>query len=136
MPTSKSAAKKAASSRSSGAQAFQDRICNLVPSVGTDQDFTITDAVAVGAVARAPKLPASVDLRAGWWAINDQENTGSCVGWATADGVVRRNDMVAPVVHQYRIARAQGALQDEQHLGFRNRTSRGKADGSLHPRID
>jgi hypothetical protein len=56
---------------------------------------------------------------------------------ATADGVVRRNDMVAPgIVHQYRIARVQGALQDEQHLGFRNRTSRGKADGSLHPRID
>ena len=56
---------------------------------------------------------------------------------AAADGVVRRNDMVAPgIVHQYRIARVQGALQDEQHLGFRNRTSRGKADGSLHPRVD
>ena len=56
---------------------------------------------------------------------------------ATADGVVRRNDMVASgIVHQYRIARVQGALEDEQHLGFRNRTSRGKADGSLHSRID
>ena len=56
---------------------------------------------------------------------------------AAADGVVRRNDVVAPgIMHQYRIARVQGALQDEQHLGFRNRTSRGKADGSLHARID
>jgi hypothetical protein len=34
-------------------------------------------------------LPASVDLRAAWWAIGDQENTGSCVGWATAEGVLR-----------------------------------------------
>jgi hypothetical protein len=45
--------------------------------------------------------------------------------------------MVAPgIVHQYRIARMQGALQDEQQLGFRNWTSRRKADGSLHARID
>ncbi len=28
-------------------------------------------------------------MRAAWWTINNQENTGSCVGWATADGVVR-----------------------------------------------
>jgi C1A family cysteine protease len=78
------ATKKAAKSRS-----FQDRICNLVPSVDTEQDFTIKDAIAAGALAGAAKLPAGVDLRAAWWTINDQENTGSCVGWATADGVVR-----------------------------------------------
>jgi C1A family cysteine protease len=90
MPTRKTPAKKAATSRrTSGAQLFRDRICNLVPSVDTDQDFTIKDAVAAGALPTAGKLPASVDLRASWWKINDQENTGSCVGWATADGVVR-----------------------------------------------
>jgi C1A family cysteine protease len=94
MPATKKAAKKAAaktttSRRRSGAQTFRDRICNLVPSVDTDQDFTIKDAVAAGALAGPAKLPAGVDLRADWWKINDQENTGSCVGWATADGVVR-----------------------------------------------
>jgi C1A family cysteine protease len=36
-----------------------------------------------------PTLPATVDLRAPWWTINSQESTGSCVGWATADGLVR-----------------------------------------------
>ena len=42
-----------------------------------------------GVLGAAGPLPRSVDLREDWWAINTQENTGSCVGWATADGVVR-----------------------------------------------
>lgn len=90
MPASRTPVKKAAiKRRTSGAQEFRDRICNVVPSVDTDQDFTVKDAVAAGALPPAAKLPAAVDLRASWWKINDQENTGSCVGWATADGVVR-----------------------------------------------
>ena len=39
--------------------------------------------------------PPSVDLRKPWWAINDQEDTRSCVGWATADGVVRYHMVMA-----------------------------------------
>lgn len=34
-------------------------------------------------------LPASVDLRDAWWTIGDQRTTGSCVGWASTDGVLR-----------------------------------------------
>jgi C1A family cysteine protease len=34
-------------------------------------------------------LPASVDLRQSWWTIGDQGQTGSCVGWASAEGVMR-----------------------------------------------
>jgi C1A family cysteine protease len=34
-------------------------------------------------------LPASIDLRAAWWDIGDQKNTGSCVGWSSTDGVAR-----------------------------------------------
>jgi hypothetical protein len=34
-------------------------------------------------------FPVSVDLRADWWDIGDQGATGSCVGWATADSVLR-----------------------------------------------
>jgi hypothetical protein len=37
----------------------------------------------------APALPASKDLRTDWWKISDQGTTGSCVGWATADSVLR-----------------------------------------------
>jgi C1A family cysteine protease len=67
------------------------RICNVVPSKGTEKDWNYPDAVAGGALQALAAPPASVDLRAAWWAINDQEDTGSCVGWATADGVVRHH---------------------------------------------
>jgi len=65
------------------------RICNLVPSSGTDLDWRIEHAVASGAVAAVATPPATVDLRAAWWTIGDQEQTGSCVGWASTDGVAR-----------------------------------------------
>jgi len=40
--------------------------------------------------ARSPlRAPSSKDLRTDWWKINDQKSTGSCVGWATADSVLR-----------------------------------------------
>jgi C1A family cysteine protease len=65
------------------------RICNLVPSTGTDKDWTFQDSVAGGALGAVAAPPPSADLRKPWWAINDQEDTGSCVGWAAADGVVR-----------------------------------------------
>jgi C1A family cysteine protease len=65
------------------------RICNLEPSKGTEHDWSFLDSVAAGALAAVAAPPASVDLRTAWWTINDQEDTGSCVGWATADGLVR-----------------------------------------------
>jgi C1A family cysteine protease len=65
------------------------RICNLEPSKGTEHDWRFQDSIAGGALAAVSAPPPSVDLRASWWTINDQEDTGSCVGWATADGIVR-----------------------------------------------
>ena len=38
---------------------------------------------------RGAAVPPRKDLRAAWWRINDQGSTGSCVGWASADGVLR-----------------------------------------------
>src|SRR5262245_53013009 len=75
--------------RAANKTAVKQRICNLVPSKGTQTDWTYNDAVAGGALGAPAALPSSVDLRAAWWAIDDQEDTGSCVGWATAEGVVR-----------------------------------------------
>lgn len=67
-----------------------DRICNLVPSRGTEKDWGLQVALAANAIGAPMQLPASVDLRApGWWEVNDQESTGSCVGWASTDGVLR-----------------------------------------------
>lgn len=64
-------------------------VCNVVPSSGTGQDWSYGDSVAAGAMRAARALPDGVDLRAPWWTIGNQETTGSCVGWATADGVIR-----------------------------------------------
>ena len=35
------------------------------------------------------ELPEKVDLRRAWWDIGEQRETGSCVGWAIADSVLR-----------------------------------------------
>jgi C1A family cysteine protease len=82
------------------------RICNLVPSRNTETDWRFEHAVQSAAVTAVAAPPASKDLRAAWWTIGNQENTGSCVGWASTDGVMRyhlvqaqklgRNDLVSP----------------------------------------
>ncbi len=66
-----------------------NRICNVVPSHETEKDWRFKQSVDAGVLRAAGPLPKEVDLREDWWTINDQESTGSCVGWATADGVVR-----------------------------------------------
>ena len=71
------------------------RICNLVPSKGTEKDWKYEDAVAAGALGAVAALPPSVDLRQSWWTVGDQGQTGSCVGWASADGVVRYHMVAA-----------------------------------------
>ncbi len=66
------------------------RICNLVPSRNTENDWRFEHATAANAIAAPPAaLPASIDLRAAWWDIGNQESTGSCVGWGSTDGVAR-----------------------------------------------
>ena len=66
------------------------RILNLVPSRDTEKDWLLKHAIESNAIAAPAKaLPASVDLRATWWNIGNQESTGSCVGWSSTDGVAR-----------------------------------------------
>jgi hypothetical protein len=48
-----------------------------------------------------------VDLRRAWWDIGDQGKTGSCVGWAIADSVLRWHFVEA------------GRLPEEKHLSVR-----------------
>ena len=70
-------------------------ILNCVPSTNTDADWTINDALIAEQLIRGDakkkkrKLPKSMDLRRKWWAIRDQNGTGSCVGFAVADGLLR-----------------------------------------------
>jgi len=68
------------------------RVLNCIPSRDTEKDWRPRHAdQARAARAGQAALPPSVDLRAGrpWWKIGDQGSTGSCVGWATADSVLR-----------------------------------------------
>jgi hypothetical protein len=65
------------------------RILNVEPSPKTDEDWTIETAEDADMIAAAPAVPSSKDLRAPWWKVGDQGATGSCVGWATADSVLR-----------------------------------------------
>ncbi len=86
-----------------------DRICNLLPSRhDTTKDWGIQQAIEANAIAAPPAtLPASVDLRAPWWDIGNQGNTGSCVGWGSTDGVAR-----------YHFVKA-GRLAPTDHLSVR-----------------
>jgi len=65
------------------------RICNLVPSRNTEKDWGYQVAVKSSAVTAVAAPPPSKDLRAAWWNVGDQGATGSCVGWASTDGVMR-----------------------------------------------
>ena len=67
------------------------RICNLVKSKNTEQDWKFEDAVGAASLGAVRALPPAIDLRAPWWQIGDQGATGSCVGWASTDGVMRYN---------------------------------------------
>ena len=81
--------KKGSKARANGNVPHHMRICNLVPSKETEKDWKYEDALASGALGAVAALPASLDLRQQWWGVGDQGQTGSCVGWASADGVVR-----------------------------------------------
>jgi C1A family cysteine protease len=66
------------------------RILNCIPSRETERDWGFEHADQAGLLAARPAaVPASKDLRETWWKVGDQGATGSCVGWATADGVLR-----------------------------------------------
>jgi C1A family cysteine protease len=79
------------------------RILNCIKSKETEKDWLFEHAVGAGLVAptaailggepavglAAEPAPTGVDLREPWWTIGDQLATGSCVGWATADSVLR-----------------------------------------------
>src|SRR6266545_4977371 len=67
------------------------RVLNCLPPPKQEEDWGTADARVAGllASASAAALPASVDLREDWWKVGDQGSTGSCVGWATADSLLR-----------------------------------------------
>lgn len=67
----------------------KDRILNCVRSKDVLKDWEYDHAVRAKILKVARAVPDTVDLREKWWEIGDQEDTGSCVGWASTDGVYR-----------------------------------------------
>jgi C1A family cysteine protease len=65
------------------------RILNCRPSEDTDKDWQFRNASEAGVLGAVTAQPATKNLRETWWKIGDQGATGSCVGWATADSVLR-----------------------------------------------
>jgi hypothetical protein len=65
------------------------RVLNVLPSRTVENDWMFENAAGAGVVRAPARLPGTVDLRAPWWKIADQGQTGSCVGWALADSVLR-----------------------------------------------
>ena len=70
------------------------------PSEGTETDWTFENALTSGALTAAVTLPASKDLRQPWWKVGNQGSTGSCVGWASTDGVMRYQLVLAGRLNQ------------------------------------
>ena len=67
---------------------FGKYILNCIPSPAQERDWSMASALAAGLLTAGP-VPTAKDLRKSWWTIGDQGATGSCVGWATADSVLR-----------------------------------------------
>ena len=66
------------------------RILNCLPSMNQEDDWTFGDFQESELdEEKVDAIPSTVDLRAPWWQIRDQKTTGACVGFATADGVLR-----------------------------------------------
>jgi C1A family cysteine protease len=88
-PLRKKAIRKVATYKRAARTRLTPRILNCLPSPKQEDDWTYDTALASGLAAAPLSIPASKDLREPWWKIGDQAATGSCVGWATADSVLR-----------------------------------------------
>lgn len=67
-------------------------VLNCVESKDVDDDWILGDAVAaefLPAMGGDGSIPDEYDLHEEWWTIRDQGRTGACVGFATADGILR-----------------------------------------------
>lgn len=77
------------------------RTLNCEPSQGQERDWSVAQARgARRLVARASQIPSSFDLREPWWRIREQGQTGSCVGFAVGDGVLRWHYVKAGLIRE------------------------------------
>lgn len=65
-----------------------NRVLNCISSRTMEKDWTMSNALQAG-VGNPSRIPPAMDLRSRWWTVSNQHDTGSCVGWALADAVLR-----------------------------------------------
>jgi C1A family cysteine protease len=84
------------------------RVLNVIPSPNRERDWMAeTVGVEAGTIRAAAPVPNAKDLRETWWEVGDQRSTGSCVGWASADSLLRWHFVKA------------GKLKQADHLSVR-----------------
>ncbi len=66
-----------------------NRILNCIPSKNVEKDYSFEDALGGEIISEGDSLPSAVDLREPWWDVGNQKDTGSCVGWASTDSLLR-----------------------------------------------
>lgn len=79
---------------------YKGRILNCVRSLKQEEDWTIDTARQAKLVSARLSRRARRDLRASWWRVRDQKRTGACVGFATADGVLRWHYAQARIIRR------------------------------------
>ncbi len=65
------------------------RILNCVPSKDVEKDWGFESAMGAEIVETPVKIPPAINLHEEWWKIGDQGTHGACVGFATADSLLR-----------------------------------------------
>ncbi len=101
----------------------EQRVLNCFPSAVTERDWTLDALLEEESVDEA-SLPDEVDLRADWWKVGNQRSTGSCVGWACADSVLRWHFVTA------------GRLAETELLSVRYVWMASKENRSVHQTTD
>ena len=63
-------------------------ILNALPSRAPQRNWTMATATSAGLIEKVGKIPLAVDLRKRWWKIQNQGQTGACVGFSVAYGLL------------------------------------------------
>ncbi len=72
-----------------GKHGHENKVLNCIGSREKEKDWMFENARDAGLLDAQRRIPPRKDLREKWWEVGDQKETGSCVGWALADSVLR-----------------------------------------------
>ncbi len=71
-----------------GIHEHKNKVLNCIESREKEKDWGFENA-RDAELLETGQIPPKKDLREKWWGVGDQKETGSCVGWALADSVLR-----------------------------------------------